>query len=457
MNSSRVGSISPFVQAGDRVKEATKTGLGCVDAYRTRPKDEAPTLRQPGSSVAAKLVGISILLLIPGSLVWWPLFSIPGAGTVAASDALLLILWPVTLWTLSRWNGSARLRRRALVIAGLPALIGLLGALAAALYTSSLDAGFLEFALQAKRFGLAAIVPAAMLVSRASAIRRVARPVIVATLIANVGMVLFPEIMGYLPVAEMADARVFEQGRGAGLVLNPNDLAYVSMGLMVCYMALSVEDRPGTFWGTPVNWVVTGAAAFNLVTSGSRSGILGAGVAAAYFVIRNSDRWSRRLVPVLALTVALLVGTDANEVLASRLSRAYERGISEENIAERLAAQEAGVRSAARNVWGVGSRNAKEVLSPYLGRSALFVGTTDSVYVDTLVASGVLGLLALLLLWRRAWTFVSVGVSPRSAAILQSGLIGFAVVGLASVSPASFSVAPTFFFLIGTAGVSRAH
>jgi hypothetical protein len=87
----------------------------------------------------------------------------------------------------------------------------------------------------------------------------------------------------------------------------------------------------------------------------------------------------------------------------------------------------------------------------------LTLPTTDSVYFDTLLGAGFLGLFCLLGLFWTAWRHVgrSVVVGRRRAHLLKAGLVAFLLFGSATVVPVSIFLSPLFFSLVGMA--SYAH
>jgi O-antigen ligase len=72
--------------------------------------------------------------------------------------------------------------------------------------------------------------------------------------------------------------------------------------------------------------------------------------------------------------------------------------------------------------------------------------TSDSVYTDTLLGAGFLGLGALVLVLVLAWHQAS-GRADEGRRIRQAGLIAFLFFGTASVIPMSVFVAPLFFWI----------
>jgi O-antigen ligase len=88
-------------------------------------------------------------------------------------------------------------------------------------------------------------------------------------------------------------------------------------------------------------------------------------------------------------------------------------------------------------------------------QSFTVVTGSDSIYFDFLLGTGALGLLCIILCFRNCWMLADFRRVPMEAAYLKAGMLGAFCFGLATVSPASFSVAPFFFTVAGLAGCVR--
>ena len=79
--------------------------------------------------------------------------------------------------------------------------------------------------------------------------------------------------------------------------------------------------------------------------------------------------------------------------------------------------------------------------------------TSDSVYLDTLLGAGFLGLACLLGLLHLAWRHVgrAAGPASRRGAVLKGGLLAFLCFGTATVVPISVFLSPLFFSIVGAA------
>jgi O-antigen ligase len=123
--------------------------------------------------------------------------------------------------------------------------------------------------------------------------------------------------------------------------------------------------------------------------------------------------------------------------------------MKEDNVEYRLRAQAIGVDAALAHPFGVGFDGMRRATAG----ARLRVTTTDSVYVDTLLAAGFLGLFAYLVLIWLAWLEIgrSRHVTPSALSILRAGLAAFVLFGLSSVVPLSVFLAPLFFSMIGVA------
>ncbi|BDG02304.1 O-antigen ligase family protein [Anaeromyxobacter oryzae] len=389
-----------------------------------------------------------VLVLVPASLIWWPIGVIPGLGTITISDAILITLWALTALGVGAARHLGWRARTAIGIALLPLAVGGLGALAAWLSSGSPGDAALELSLHLKKYGLAAVLPLALVVFPVRRLAAAVRVVIVCTLLASSLAVIFPELADRLPLAAriQEDDPEFEEGRSVGLGSNPNDFAYTSMGLAVLDLALARRRRGALAWAGDA--IVLASAGFNVVASASRSGMLAAAAATAYLLVRWRGAPVARIAIAGMLAVAVVLGLRYDDAFAERTVRFFRQGAGEANLAGRLAAQRSALATAVEHPLGVGSRHTIPAMTPHLAGYGNYLGTTDSLYMDTLLASGFLGLVALLLLLRRGWLLISRCDDGRRRVLLQAGFIAFLTAGLASVSPASFFVAPTFFLLV---------
>jgi len=401
------------------------------------------------------LAQVLLLLLVPASVIWWPLTTVPGLGTVTVSDALLLGLWAVTALSVGPLVRHGWRTRTAFAIALLPLAVGALGGLAAWLSSGRFSEATLELSLHLKKYGLAAILPLTFAVLPLRRFAPLARIVIPCTLIANSLSALFPALADRLPLAArmQADDVAYEEGRSVGLGSNPNDFAYLSIGLAVLFLSLAPRRRGPLFHAVAA--VVLAAGAFNVVVSASRSGIVAAAVAVLYALLRGRGPRGPRVAAAAALVVAAAIGLRNSDAFAERTVRFFRQGIAESNFSGRLAAQRSAVATAIEHPLGVGSRHTDRPMRRHLHGYGSYLGTTDSLYFDTLLASGFLGLAGLLAMLRRGWMLIGACADDRRRALLQAGFLAFLTAGLASVSPASFFVAPTFFLVMAVSSLER--
>lgn len=396
-----------------------------------------------GATVGPDPLGLTgrflLLAVVPASVVWVPLARTP-AGTIALSDGILMALWAVTAAHLLV-HGLSRLDLDASLLALLPALIAVLAAIGTS-WTWVGGTGRQELMLFMKKFGLAAVIPAAATQFRAPGLTRAMRVTTVITVAALLAFVLFPQLADGLPQPESyGDSATSE--RSTGLGTNPNDLAYTAVGIAVLHAALLPQPLRAVDRGLLV--AVLAGCAVCVVSSGSRSGLLGAAVALTYFVLA-SDLGRRSKLALLAGTAAAIAaGILANPVFEERLNRLAERGLAEQNLSTRIEAQGIALRTSARHPLGVGYKSIRRA-TQWASRGYTF-DTTDSVYLDTLLGAGFCGLVALLGLFAKTWAYVARAGGRRRAA-LRAGLAAFLVFGLATVVPVSVFLAPLFFTIV---------
>jgi O-antigen ligase len=259
---------------------------------------------------------------------------------------------------------------------------------------------------------------------------------------------LFPELQNHLPRPDAWDDLFAAEGRAIGPLTNPNDLAYAAIALGILHGAL-LPGRP-RLADRALLAVVLAAAAYCIVTSGSRSGFLGLAAAVAFFLASSRVSLSSRVAVLAAAATMLVAGLTYSAVFESRLTRAYQQGLQEENVYTRLDAQALAARTALVYPLGVGYTDFARV-SARTGERAFT--TSDSVYFDTLLGAGFLGLACLLALLYAAWRHISrtAGASSRRGAVLKGGLVAFLFFGTATVVPISVFLSPLFFSIVGAA------
>jgi O-antigen ligase len=383
---------------------------------------------------------VLLVAAVPLSLVWIPLGNVPGAGNVTASDVGLIALWALTAWALMV-HGFVGVDVRAFGLALLAVLVGVLAALGSELSTLR-GRGLLEFFHFMKRFGLASILPLAAVLFGARAMVGWTRAVTLVALVALAVVTVFPELQAYLPRPDGWNLDELDD-RATGLVTNPNDLAYAAVGLVILHGAF-VPSR-----ASAVDWALLGAAlvafATSVIAAASRSGLLGAAGALSFILLSPRIRAPARAALAAFALVVVVAGLLWSSRFVERVTQAYKQGLSEGNVSSRLDAQWVAMKASLDYPLGVGFTGFAET-STSMG-STLARQSTDSVYCETLLGAGFLGLVALLGLFGVVWKHVARHAAPGDprAITLKSGLFAFLLFGTASVIPISVFLSPLFF------------
>ena len=394
------------------------------------------------------LAGRALLLAsVPLSVVWIPVASVPGLGNVAASDLVLLGLWAAAALELTL-RGARDVEGEPFVLLALAGALGLLAGLGAEV--AGHEGTFvLETLLLMKRFGFAAILPLAAALFRSRGVARATRVLTVLCMAAMVLFTLRPELQAYLPRPSTWDPTAMDD-RPTGLLTNANDLAYASVALAVLHAAflprgarlLERAALAGTLAG----------AAICVVSSGSRSGLIGSAGALAFLTLASGVRWRSKVVLLAISGVVIAVGLSSSPIFHERIERFYRQRLGDENVSSRLEAQWIAVQASVDHPLGVGYQNFLGATAN-LRRSYAFT-TSDSVYVDTLLGAGVLGLLTLAALLAVTW-----GQASRRGGdgrrIRQAGLVAFLLFGTAAVVPISVFLAPLFFWIPAAGALAR--
>jgi hypothetical protein len=401
----------------------------------------------PRASLLRFIGQVLLATLVPVVLLWYPITKIPGVGTLTLQDVLLMVLWLIVAVEVSffrAWRG----RYRPLTVAGLGLALALLTALGSVVSVDGAD-GPLEFSLMMKRFGLAAIIPAAAALYMSPLVERLIYWTSGFSVLALLLASLFPVLRDAVPASALIDLESTGQ-RATGIITNPNDLAYTAMILGAVFVSLGYR-KARSAWSASV--FVMLAAGWCIVLSGSRSGLVAASGAVSYMLLRSSMRPSRKLA-FLAVTVGIAVaGVSYSDVFSERLQTVVEQRVGEDSVASRLDAQEVAFRTSLSFPLGVGYLAFPQVTASFSSsRYFSSVSTSDSVYFDTLLASGFLGLLAFLKLSQQLWRLIQSSERPRVVvSTIGAAVIGTLIAGFATMTPVSYFIAPLFFLLGGIA------
>ena len=402
---------------------------------------------------AAALHGLLLMLVLPFAVLWIPLVNAPGLGNFTILDCLMVLLWFTTLLEFGpRLHKSCNEKRalRIVVYACAPALLGCIGALAFD-SESRLTTDVLP---HAKRFGLPAIIPLAMLMAAGRYLPRV-RAMAVAS-VAIMVLIPFTPVAALLPIGDVRDAEL-ARTRPVGSLSNPNEFAYIGLlGAMIgsCHAA---GERGKRFrrrcWASAA--FVLGVTA--VVMSGSRSAMVAALAAAVYLVFHSQSSVAKKVSVAGILITATIIGWLGSPVYQDRMSIAVEQQIREPNALARIEAQTIMFRTWLHHPLGVGFSNLPAATAEFSQEAQSFAALegSDSIYFDFLGATGVLGLLGIILCFRNCWKLAEFRPLPVEATYLKAGMAAAFVFGLATVAPASYCVAPFFFCVAGLAGCLR--
>ncbi len=357
-----------------------------------------------GASVRRGLVPLAgralLLASVPLAVLWIPVATVPGLGNVAAADVVLLGLWLVAGVELAL-RGARGVEGEPFVVLALAAVVGLLAGLGAEV--AGHEGTFvLETLLLMKRFGFAAVLPLAAALFRSRAAGRATRVLTVLCMAAMVLFTLRPELQAYLPRPTTWDPTAMDD-RPTGLLTNPNDLAYASVALAVLHAAFL--PRPSGPLNRALLAATLAGAAVCVVSSGSRSGLIGSAGALAFLTLASGVRWRSKVVLLAVSGVVIAAGLSTSPLFHERIERFYRQRLGDENVSSRLEAQAIAVQASVAHPLGVGYQNFLPATANLRRRYAFT--TSDSVYVDTLLAAGFLGLAALLGLLAAVWRHAS--------------------------------------------------
>lgn len=408
------------------------------------------------TSFLERLHAVVLLLVLPCTVFWLPLHSDEALGTLTLLDCTLLALWATSL---ALFFGSHTehplLARRCAAVCIFGLLVGCCYAVATVVFgqTVNLNRDLLRFM---KIFGFPSIIPLSVcLASRVRRIHAILTGSALVSIVFNAGIAL----TGYqdqLPLfSRFSDLSGVQSFRPTGAVSNPNDYAYISIaGLAVALASwCSVKTSRKLVRGFCSLAIV--AALYGIVTSGSRSAMVGLLCGALYYTMRQNSSIAARVGLAGAVIVFVASGWQLSEVFRERLDTALTQKTEELNFAGRLEAQTIALRSWVSWPLGVGASNMPDATAPYAGNAQWVVSVqgSDSIYVDTLLGAGIAGLAFLLLCLGSCWKLAASSVETSRTGVLRAGILSMLCIGFASVAPATSFVAPFFFVIVGLAAL----
>lgn len=407
--------------------------------------------RHVSTAIFSNLAEILILAAVPASVFWFPLVELDEIGRITVSDFVLACLWIVSIACLPvpryrSWHQKVGLRIIAFTV-----VIGILATVGALISPYGRDALF-QFSFHMKRFGLASILPLALALFGTPRLFRRLRYVLLVVLLAMAAFSVFPAWRQRLPIVEDVPP-MSTPVRAIGMISNPNDMGYLAVGIFALFVALFAAFPVARSRRISIVTLGSAAAMVCIVMSGSRSAVLGLLVGTAYYLFKTPRGVIHKVSILLLLSLVAFVGMQSSDVFRERVSAAYSQRLQERNIDGRLQAQWIAIRATIENPFGIGFTNFGDATTRLsIGSSFTSVEGSDSIYIDTLLGAGVLGLVTLLMLFRTCWKFIQRSPPGKffASKALASGVVAMFTIGMAAVAPASVFVASLFFLMVGS-------
>ena len=308
-----------------------------------------------------------------------------------------------------------------------------------------------------KEFGFASIIPLGLVLAPKRNIYQLVTLSILLSTSFNVA-IQFTGYQDLLPIfVQFADLGYTQRFRPTGAVSNPNDFAYISAMGLAFAVASWMTARGTRLSSRAVPLVGMLLCLYGIVTSGSRSAIVGVLFGGMFYLARAKNTFETKLWLSVIVALALIIGWNASPVFQRRMDLALTDRLQEPSLGGRIEAQLIAVRTWYESPLGVGVSNMPEATRPYSGDAEAVVAVTgsDNIYVDFLLGSGIEGLAFLLLCFGTCWRLTTT-LSVTSATIVYRSAVVFTLsAGLATIAPASTFVAPFFFALVGVAAIPR--
>lgn len=425
------------------------------------PVQRRPIGARPRSSLLEHVHTVVLFAVLPCTVFWFPVLSSEVLGNMILSDTVLLLLWLTTLSILvRRTNLSVRIRR-CVKLCVFAVLAGFCSAIGSLLFgqTANLASDVLR---HMKVWGLPSIIPLGISLSSGARIGRLIAISAIVGATFNVA-VEFTHSQEKLPLfTELSDLsssvayRIDDpNSRATGSVSNPNDFAYVCIiGLGFVGSLYFTAKRSAILLRLACLPFVAGLL-YGLVASGSRSAIVGALGGAAYYVTKGKIGTLKKATLFAVLAVALVFGWRESSIFQERMSAAVIQGSEEANFAGRAAAQAIALRTWLAWPLGVGAANRRGATASYVSQSTTVavVETSDSIYIDSLLTSGLEGFALLCLCLGTCWKLATDVPLTSRTAVIRATILAVFICGFASVAPATSFVAPFFFALAGVSAI----
>jgi len=435
-----------------------------VSAVSTRPADISasadlvgPWRRVFGSvdrdTVSYLTVYLTLLMFIPSSLIFAPL---GGSGTPAVVYSMLLMLWYGAAWMIGRAtpSGGGRPIRIAILIFTLAVLASFVSAMTRDISQPEvLAAGRGLITVTAWAGMIVVITQSVTSYDRIEKLLRVA--VIFGSIVAAIGMFEFYSglnLTNYVTIPGLSNnidyATLQSRGgfnRPSSTAVDPIEFGVVMSMLLPFALHQAITDpRPGRH---VQKWLPVGLMALAIPTSVSRSGLLTAAVGCVTMIITWTPRQRRGA--VVAAIAGLGVLKFAAPGLMGTLTSYFTEMFGASNAAGSVTSR---TDDYARNWPYIASR-------PFFGRG---FGTflpeiyawTDNMYLKALIEIGIVGLVAMLVLYLAGLHCAAVGrrlaqdATRRSLGQAMIGSILVACVASATFDSLDFPMFSGLFFLI---------
>lgn len=397
---------------------------------------------------------ILLVLSIPLSIIWLPFINLTGLGNMSANDSILILLWPLTFFYYLTCKKNMFIDYYLVRIISLVLLLACLSAFGSFYFIGESGPGA-EFSIFMKRFGTSSIIPLAMYTFCSRSLIRWSKYILLLSMVALCCFTLFPELQLYLPISSLnpeIDPISFSD-RATGLISNPNDLAYfttLALAGIICLARIDNVDRIKN----SITIIFSALISFpSIIYSGSRSGMLGLLAGCMFYIFKSHAALKIKIAFIVLMGMSGWYGWQISPVFSSRFESIYIYKLGEDNVLSRVQAQYVAVLSAVENPLGVGYgnfRDATEEISQ--GMMFPYVEGSDSAYFDTLLGTGFIGLVVLIVLFRKCWKYIksSENADYHSSIVLQSAFLSVLFFATSSITPISVFLSPVFFFIVGS-------
>jgi len=336
-------------------------------------------------------------ILIP---IWIPIIKISD-NNITLLDIFILYFFSISIFYYIRERKYGRMNfyyiKESFVIMLMGVIWGLTGGFATFYHSGDYIDSFKAIGLYAKKIGLYLLVPVLFCILQ----NRINIKKLIRNCLISSSVVIIFAIISQFSLSISSD-------RETSLLFNPNVFGYyclISTNLSIATLSYKYRDK-----------CVRILAIFNFLfflliifMSASRSALIGIILSFGYwlFVLINRNHIKMKYIVIVCIIIVLTIIFYRPEVLSERLNEISQYGMEADSVYSRKEAVFLGIELSAQSpLFGYGFGMINKYATPYAykkNKFIIYLETTDNLYVDVLLDSGLIGLFIFAFLIYNFW------------------------------------------------------